>query len=247
MERNNSSGCVTSREEIVTTRTGIKMNARVTTYPEPPSQRSTGLRSETAPRGHEPQRRAGFPACQFTGLSSPVFPPGDHRSRRRKEAETPDSSCAPPPHLGGYRDQFPGKRSRVRGFTLIELLVVIAIIAILAALLLPALARAKESARATQCLSQQRQLGLALRLYTDDHADEFPRSQHSAFVHGVLPWERSVAPYLGASTTTWTNLLRGIYHCPTDPRSTPWSYGLNVYFELGRRTIIPANRKPGGA
>ncbi len=125
------------------------------------------------------------------------------------------------------------RRAACRGFTLIELLVVIAIIAILAALLLPALARAKESARTTHCLSNLRQLGLAVSLYIEDFADEFPRSQHSAFVHGAMPWERTVAGYLGASATTWTNLLRGVYHCPTDPRAAPWSYGLNVYFELG--------------
>ena len=118
-------------------------------------------------------------------------------------------------------------------FTLIELLVVIAIIALLAALLLPALARAKEKARATQCLSQMRQLGLAVRFYADDNADEFPRSQHSAAAHGQQTWGRALAPFLGATDPTWTNLLTGIYHCPADQRTTPWSYGLNVYFELG--------------
>ena len=117
-------------------------------------------------------------------------------------------------------------------FTLIELLVVIAIIAILAALLLPALARAKESARSAQCLSQMRQIGLAVRLYADDHEDQFPRSQHSAFAHSELPWGRAMAPQLGRTEQTWTNLLRGVYHCPADRRTEPWSYGQNTYFEL---------------
>ena len=138
----------------------------------------------------------------------------------------------PPPPVG---------RRRRRGFTLIELLVVIAIIAILAAILLPALGRAKQCARSIQCLSQLRQISLATRLYAEENEDLLPRSQHSAFANRQLPWERALAPLLGATgnAAAWTNLLQSLYHCPDDKQPGHLSYGLNYYFELGEDDDYP--------
>src|SRR5271170_3112058 len=68
----------------------------------------------------------------------------------------------------------PMHRRKHGGFTLIELLVVIAIIAILAAMLLPALAKAKESAKKAVCLSNMKQMQLCWQLYTDDNQDKLP-------------------------------------------------------------------------
>ena len=63
---------------------------------------------------------------------------------------------------------------RNHGFTLIELLVVIAIIAVLAALLFPAFAKAREQARQTTCLNNLRQVGLGIKSYIEDHDEQFP-------------------------------------------------------------------------
>ncbi len=125
------------------------------------------------------------------------------------------------------------RQCRSAGFTLIELLVVIAIIAVLASMLLPALARAKDQARVARCGSNLRQVILGSLLYADDHADEPPRSTHSAFAFGQRPWGRALASYLGApDTVAWTNLFNSIYRCPAHRPQGNWSYGQNVYFEL---------------
>ena len=88
-----------------------------------------------------------------------------------------------------------------KGFTLVELLVVIAVIAVLAALLLPVLAHAKEKARSTQCLGNLRQWGLAFRLYADDHEDFLPRRGQGIMVLAQIDrpedWFNALPPYFG--------------------------------------------------
>lgn len=103
-----------------------------------------------------------------------------------------------------------GSRSH-SAFTLIELLVVIAIIAILAAMLLPALSSAKEEGKRTQCVSNLRQVGLACAMYAGDNADKLPDNAGSGG-----PWDLTVPV---ADALIAQGFTRGILYCPSWSRA----------------------------
>ena len=95
-------------------------------------------------------------------------------------------------------------KTNQKGFTLIELLVVIAIIAILAAILFPVFARAREKARQSTCTSNQRQIAASMQMYAQDHEETLP-----------------------SSSTVWNDLKvdAGVLVCPTKGKATAVAYG----------------------
>lgn len=103
---------------------------------------------------------------------------------------------------------------RNNGFTLIELLVVIAIIAILASMLLPALSSAREKARTTRCISNIRQIGVAVYMYIDDNDDYFPPRENLATIETAIKSYTSFDPNVYKNSQKYDS--RGIWACPND-------------------------------
>lgn len=140
------------------------------------------------------------------------------------------------------------KTNKTSGFTLIELLVVIAIIAILAAILFPVFAQAREKARAITCVSNEKQIGLAILQYTQDYDETLPLGQREAnqgeiksvpasyltgvvnpcvaWQYEVMPYVKSGAAYHSANTNIF-ELAGGVWSCPDFPVVEARNYGAN--------------------
>jgi prepilin-type N-terminal cleavage/methylation domain-containing protein/prepilin-type processing-associated H-X9-DG protein len=146
-------------------------------------------------------------------------------------------------------------RSRSAGFTLIELLVVIAIIAILAAILFPVFAQAREKARGTVCLNQAKQMGTALDMYTQDYDEMLPR------VWTCCPardWTTDLLPYIRTGSLTDAERVNAklakerpdlfsaaqpFFQCPSkapsrDDRGFRRGYGYNWYLATDRPVAL---------
>src|SRR5690348_2197214 len=164
-----------------------------------------------------------------------VLKSGGNKLKRFEFCYVYESMRAKPEHFRKYRSHSAGGKEGANGysissnapaFTLIELLVVIAIIAILAALLLPALSKAKQKAWQTIDLNNLKELGVAVHLYTSDNQDWMPwpnwlsgevANHQAGWLYALDPSASSSAQFKVATGTFWPILQnQKMYFCPSD-------------------------------
>jgi len=141
-------------------------------------------------------------------------------------------------HLTSHAFRFTSHVSRFSGFTLIELLVVVAIIAILAAMLLPALSQARERARMAVCLSNLKQIGTALLMYVNDNNEWMPVT----YAYDQGSWYDVIdRKYLGVTVYGGTS-KSSVFRCPSEHRKPSASSGSNATYSyngnMGGRVSI---------
>jgi len=153
-------------------------------------------------------------------------------------------------------------KRKKNGFTLIELLVVVAIIAILAAMLLPALSKAREKARQSVCMGNLKQIGIAVYMYLDEYNETFPPGGNVS--HQPEAWTKMLEPYIGKTERDIVSDNK-IFWCPSStidkdiyPSSAnnSWDtqYGVNCHHVFtspweshgheGRFTRLPNIKRP---